>query len=66
MTPPVLCTHLPTDSPIVDATTINARITAVAQRRKPGARGHPRGVRPDRVRQYVAHVSPISDVNTIT
>ena len=27
-TPPVLCTHLPTDSPIVDVTTISDRITA--------------------------------------
>src|SRR3954469_170170 len=27
-TPPVLCTHLPTDSPMVDVTTISDRITA--------------------------------------
>ena len=26
--PPVLCTHLPTDRPIVDVITINDRITA--------------------------------------
>ena len=26
--PPVLCTHLPTDRPMVDVTTINDRISA--------------------------------------
>src|SRR6516225_591582 len=29
--PPVLCTHLPTDRPIVEVTTINDRITAAAE-----------------------------------
>ena len=28
--PPVLCTHFPTDRPMIDVTTISARMTAVA------------------------------------
>ena len=64
--PPVLCTHLPTDRPMVDVTTINDRITAADNATNQlllvihAARG------PMAYERYVAHCRPISDVNTIT
>src|SRR5258708_14715140 len=62
-TPPVLCTHFPTDNPTVDATTINARITAA---QNDGNHRlvviHP-ALRPMAYDRYVAHEKPISDVN---
>jgi hypothetical protein len=65
-TPPVLCTHLPTDRPMVEVTTINDRISRRRQRREPAAARHPRRARSDRIREIGAHCRPISDVNTIT
>ena len=66
VTPPRLCTHLPTDNPIVDATTISDKITALAS-----ATNHVLVVihaapGPSAYARYVAACRPISDVNTIT
>src|SRR5256885_343900 len=64
--PRVLCTHLPTDRPMVDVITISDRITADDNATNQlllvihAARG------PIAYERYVAHCRPISDVNTIT
>ena len=66
MTPPALWTHLPIDSPTVEVTTIRARITAAASATNQPLFVIHAALGPSAYDRYVAHVRPISDVNTIT
>ena len=64
--PPVLCTHLPTDRPMVDVTTINDRISADDNATNQLLLVIHAALGPIAYERYVAHCRPISDVNTIT
>ena len=66
VTPPRLCTHFPTDSPIVDATTINDKMTADASATNHVLLVIHAAPGPSAYDRYVDACSPISDVNTIT
>src|SRR5262245_261907 len=65
-TPLVLCTHLPTDRPRVDVTTISDRITPDANATNQLLLVIHAACGPIAYDKYVAHCRPISDVNTIT
>ncbi len=65
-TPPMLCTHFPTDSPIVDATTISARITPAQNDGNHMLVVIHAALGPIAYERYVAQEKPISDVNTMT
>src|SRR5215831_15693412 len=64
--PPVLCTHLPTERPTIDVTTISESTTADASATKPPLAVIHDALGPIAYERYVAHCRPISDVNTIT
>ena len=61
-TPPVLCTHFPTDSPIVAATAISVSTTADASATNQLLEVIQAALGPMAYDRYVAHWSPISDV----
>src|SRR5690242_2316671 len=65
-TPPMLCTHLPTDSPMIDATTMKVRITAAETPATHELDRIQSALGPMAYDRYVVHCSPISDKLMIT
>ena len=66
MTPPALCSHLPTDNPIVDNTTISERIAAEDNATNQVLVVIHAAFGPKAYDRYAAHSTPTSDVNTMT
>src|SRR5262245_10763359 len=65
-TPPTLWTHLPTDKPRIEVTTITASSAADASATKPPLAVIQPALGPMAYDKYVVPTRPISEVNTMT